>query len=48
MAISVPGSTLAEALGIYDSGDIVGYYTDGSGTHGFLARGHRLGRRRTA
>jgi beta-lactamase regulating signal transducer with metallopeptidase domain len=35
-AIDVPGSRLTVASGIDIAGRVVGYYTDGSGTHGFL------------
>ena len=34
--VHVPGSTSTIALGINNSGQIVGSYTDASGTHGFL------------
>ncbi len=34
--LDVPGSTLTVACGIDKLGRVVGYYADGSGTHGFL------------
>src|SRR6187200_2707204 len=34
--IEVPGSRLTAACGIDNLGRVVGYYTDGKGTHGFL------------
>ena len=34
--LDVPGAIGTEAYGI-DGGNIVGYYIDGSGSHGFLA-----------
>jgi hypothetical protein len=34
--INVPGSTSTTALGLNNSGQIVGSYTDATGTHGFL------------
>src|SRR5262245_26764799 len=34
--IDVPGSILTAATGIDTLGRIVGYFVDGSGTHGFL------------
>jgi hypothetical protein len=35
--VDVPGSTLTEARGINDSGQIVGDCSDAGGNHGFLA-----------
>jgi probable HAF family extracellular repeat protein len=35
--IDVPGATRTVACGINDSGQIVGYFTDARGDHGFLA-----------
>lgn len=37
--INVPNSFYTAALGINDSGQIVGYYTDKTGLHGFLYTG---------
>jgi probable HAF family extracellular repeat protein len=34
--ISIPGATLITTTGINSNGAVVGSYTDGSGTHGFL------------
>lgn len=34
--ISVPGATQTVVRGVNDSGDVVGYYTNSSGTYGFL------------
>ncbi len=38
-SIDYPGATQTRAHGINSSGDIVGLYTDASGTHGYLLRG---------
>ena len=35
-AIDVPGATATEAFGINAAGDIVGFFTNASGAHGFL------------
>jgi hypothetical protein len=35
--LDVPGSTYTQAHGINASGQIVGYYDDAGGRHGFLA-----------
>jgi probable HAF family extracellular repeat protein len=35
-SINVPGSTSTNAFGINNTGQIVGAYTDSTGTHGFL------------
>jgi hypothetical protein len=37
--IDVPGATETQALGINDSGNVVGVYHDATGGHGFLAVG---------
>ena len=34
--IDVPGATATEAFGINAAGDIVGFFTNASGAHGFL------------
>jgi serralysin len=34
--VDVPGASQTDILGITDSGDIYGYYNDGSGQHGFV------------
>ena len=34
--IDVPGAFLTDAFGINERGDIVGFFEDGAGTHGFL------------
>ena len=35
--IDVPGATRTEAVSVNDRGEVAGSYTDGSGTHAFLA-----------
>jgi quercetin dioxygenase-like cupin family protein len=35
--IDVPGSSFTYVTGINDGGQIVGFFQDASGTHGFLA-----------
>ncbi len=36
-ALDVPGAAFTQANGINDAGQIVGHFSDATGTHGFLA-----------
>lgn len=44
VVLEAQGATNTQAIGINDHGDIVGQYTDATGTHGFVYRLDRSGR----
>ena len=35
--LDIPGAILTEAIGINNAGQVVGFFRDSSGTHGFVA-----------